>query len=173
MPVKIIGALLVLMSGSYTGWILGTQYLKRIRELKELQVALNIFDTEITYGQTILSEALRVSSSALQGPLSRLFEETAEILRKKGGQTFIEIWQYQLKKNYRRNNLVREDMLILKEWGQQVGNSSLANQNKFNSLTIKRLEQAEKRAEKLAEKRVKLMRYAGFLVSLLIIILLY
>lgn len=173
MTIKIFGALLILTSGSSIGWIIGTQYLNRVKELRELQLAINIFDTEISYGQTILPEALKFTASSLNSSLSHLFEEAAEDLSKSGGRTFSEIWHDKLKQNFHTNCLLKEDIQILEEWGQQIGNSSLTNQSKANRLTIKRLEHAEQRAQEIADKRVKLVRYSGVLVSLMVIILFY
>ena len=49
--VKFTGACLILISGSSIGWILASVYLNRERELKELQVAFNILNTEMSYGK--------------------------------------------------------------------------------------------------------------------------
>jgi stage III sporulation protein AB len=173
LTIKIIGALLILISGSSIGWIISIRYLYRVEELGELQLAINIFDTEINYGQTVLSDALSFTAATLNGRLSHLFSETAELLSHHDGRTFNEVWRANLDENLYNNYLLKQDLQILEEWGQQIGSLSLSDQSKINQLTIKRLEYAEKKAREMAEKRVKLIRYSGVLISLMIIILFY
>ncbi len=164
---------MILVSGSSVGWLIGSTYLNRVRELKNLQVAINVFDTEICYGQVLLPEALKNTAQILQGPNSKLFSEAAQELENSGGKTFAEIWPHKAAQYYQWNNLLKEDMDILLNWGRQIGTSPLPQQTNINKTTIKRLEQQEELARHVAEKRVKLVRYAGILVSLLVIILFY
>ncbi len=173
MFIKLIGACMILVSGSSVGWLIASTYLNRIRELKDLQVAISVMDTEISYGQVLLPEALRSVSNIINGPNSQLFYEAAEELEYSGGQTFAEIWSSKTAKYYQWNNLLKEDMDILLNWGRQIGTSTLSEQGNINQKTIKRLEQHERFAREIANKRVKLVRYAGILVSLLVIILFY
>lgn len=171
--IKLFGALLILVSGSSIGWIFGSIYINRVKELKELQLALNILDTEICYGRTILPEALRAAVDVLSSPLSNIFTEAAEIFNKSKNQHFFEIWQVVIEKYHKKSYLNREDFEILYYWGRQIGISTMENQIKINKLTIKRLEQHEDMARDIASRRVKPVRYAGVLLSLMVIILFY
>lgn len=173
MVIKLIGAFLILVSGSSIGWIIGSIYINRVRELEELQLALHIFDTEINYGQTILPQALRITSRMIKDPLSKLFLQTANELSSTRKKNFFELWQKGLHNLYHKSSLTRNDIKILINWGRQVGNTSLENQQKINKLTIQRLETQEKLARDLANQRVKPVRYAGVLLSLMVIILFY
>lgn len=173
MFIKLVGAFLILISGSSIGWIISSQYLYRVKILRELQLAISIFDNEVSYGQTLLADAFQVISKGVDYPISELFKVAGQKLDQLEGRSFPEIWNYLLKNNIYTGSLVNEDLKILKDWGQQIGSSSLENQNKINELTIKRLEQAEKKAQKVAEKRVKITRYSGVLISLLVIIIFY
>lgn len=171
--IKLFGALLILISGSSIGWILGSIYNNRVKELKELQLALSIFDTEISYGRTLLPEALKKSVDTLSSPLSRIFMEASEELNKANNHNFYDIWQEKINKNIKNSYLNREDFEILLNWGRQIGNSTLDDQLKINKQAVKRLEQHEEIARKIASKRVKPVRYAGVLISLMVIILFY
>ncbi|ACL69375.1 stage III sporulation protein AB [Halothermothrix orenii] len=173
MLVKLIGSLLILISGSSLGWLIGFHYLKRIKELKELQVAINIFDTEISYGRTLLPEALEVVSESTHGSISNIYMQLATGLKKDRDKRFRDIFKEILSRYEEEVSLTPADIKILIEWSQQIGVTSLEGQRKANKMAIKRLEQVEKRAQDLADKRVKLSRYAGVLLSLLVIIALY
>ncbi|MFW6035249.1 MAG: hypothetical protein ACOCRZ_03230 [Halothermotrichaceae bacterium] len=173
MIIKLTGALLILISGSSIGWIIGTSYLNRVRDLKELQTAINIFNTEISYGQTLLPEALEKAAAVINSNLGELLLQAAGSLKKSRGKTFADIWTKKINNYSCYATLDDEDIKILKNWGNQIGKSSLAEQRKINKLTAKRLEQQEDQAQKRASTRVKLVRYAGVLLSLLVIILFY
>ncbi len=171
MSLKLFGSLLILISGSTAGWIIAEHYLKRIKQIQQLKLALNIYITEISYSSTVLPEVLKTISQKLDYPLSLLFNNAGCELNQKKGVIFSDIWYKHLQENYKINALYKQDINILKEWGQHIGNSSLEGQQKINKLTLKRLDYAEKQARELAGKRVKLTRYTGVLISILIIIL--
>ena len=173
MSLQLLGALLILLSGSFLGWIIALQYLERIKQLKELQSAIDLFNSEIRYTQPILHQALARTAKKLDKPISILFLEAAESLSQKKGHTFNDIWQQKLNNNFKNNYLLKQDKDILQEWGQQIGSSDLEGQRNINKLTLKKLEKLIEQAEVEAEKKVKLIRYSGFLISLTIIILLY
>jgi len=171
--VKILGAVLILVSGSSVGWLLGSSYLNRVREIKELQLAINIIDSEMNYGQVLLPDALKTAAKLLKGSTAALFLEASKELENSAGELFTEIWVQKLEKYYHQNNLLREDINILSNWGQQLGISSLREQKNINKKSLRRLEQQEEIAREISRKRVKLVRYAGVLLSLLVIILFY
>jgi stage III sporulation protein AB len=173
LEIKVIGAFLILISGSSIGWIISEQYLNRVREIKELEMAINLFNTEITYGQTMLSEAMERTGTSINKPISRLFLDASKELNKLNGEIFSKIWVRVLEKNTNKNNLNKDDYKILIEWGQQIGTSPLKNQSELNKLTLKKLEISEEAARVVVDKKVKITRYAGVLISLLVIILFY
>lgn len=171
--IKIIGALLILLSGSSIGWIISGIYLNRVRELRELQLAFNVINTEISYEKTILSGALIKAAESLSSSLRDIFLEAARSLTLRIGKGFQEIWEETIEKYKEELSLNMEDLVILKNWGLQIGVSALENQINLNKLIIKRLELQEKGALELASKRVKIARYTGVLISLMLIILFY
>lgn len=173
MFIKLFGAMLILVSGTSIGWIISNIYLNRVQELKELQLTLNILETEISYGQTILQEALKKTSSLINEPLSSLFIVAADKLKESRKESFADIWVKELEKYKDNCDLLNEDLEILSSWGQQIGCSDLSSQIKINQLAIKRLEQQEKKAEEIANKKVKISRYSGVLISLMVIIIFY
>lgn len=173
MLIKLTGAVMILVSGSSIGWIIGSSYQKRVKELEELEMGINIFNTEIIYKQSFMAEALLGAATAFKSPLSNLFRDTACELEKGNNKVFYEIWHEKLLINYRNNNLLEEDVEILDSWARQLGNSNLDNQNNINQLILKRIRQQKVQAEEAAAKKVKLVRYAGVLISLMIIILFY
>ncbi|NLJ83404.1 MAG: hypothetical protein GX336_00665 [Halanaerobiaceae bacterium] len=171
--VKLTGACLILISGTSIGWIIASIYLNRERELKELQLAFNILNTEMSYGKNLLADVLENAADALRTPLSSIFSRAVEELKNSRERGFAELWQELVEGYGKQSFLSREDLEILINWGKQIGTSSLADQVKLNQYTLKRLEQQEEEAREIARQRVKPIRYAGVLLSLLLIILFY
>ncbi|MFW6270480.1 MAG: hypothetical protein ACOC4G_10395 [Bacillota bacterium] len=170
---KIGGGLLVLVSSTVLGWVKGSTYINRVRQLEQLQLVLTLLETEIKYNQKMLPDIFFSVSRQLNPPLKDLFLETAKSLNNNQGQLFSEIWKKQLKKNKKKNALWENDIQIMKEWGSQIGRTSLAEQTNINDMTLEKLKFAQKKARKNAEKNVKLFRYGGFLLGFLLIVLFY
>src|SRR5690554_4658425 len=129
--IKILGAFLILLSGSSIGWILAGVYLNRVRELKELQLAYNILNTEISYGKTLLSDTLKISANVLTPPLANIFSQAGEELNNSREKTFGEIWENIIEEYGIKSFLNKEDLEILINWGRQIGISSLEDQIKI------------------------------------------
>ncbi len=91
--VKFTGACLILISGSSIGWILASVYLNRERELKELQVAFNILNTEMSYGKNLLADVLENAAGVLKPPLSSIFSRAGEELKNSREKSFSELWE--------------------------------------------------------------------------------
>ena len=159
--VKLTGACLILISGTSIGWIIASIYLNRERELKELQLAFNILNTEMSYGKNLLADVLENAADALRTPLSSIFSRAVEELKNSRERGFAELWQELVEGYGKQSFLSREDLEIL-IIGKQIGTSSLADQVKLNQYTLKRLEQQEEEAREIARQRVKPIRYAGY-----------
>ncbi|MFW6238496.1 MAG: hypothetical protein ACOCZM_02405 [Bacillota bacterium] len=173
MPLKLLGAVLVLISGSATGWLLAAKYQARVRSLRRLQTAVNMLDSEIRYSQTLLSRALLKTAAKAGKPAGELFQKAGKKLEEKRERIFSQVWTGIIEDQAASYHLTREDQEILLEWGQQLGGTSLADSGKVNDIAIKRLQEAEARARSESEKKVKLLRYSGVLISLLMVILFY
>ncbi|MFW5998222.1 MAG: hypothetical protein ACOC1O_02345 [bacterium] len=173
MGFKIIGIILILSSGTLIGWYISLQYIKRIKQLNELQLAINFLDAEISFNQTLLKDALEKVATRINYPLSEIFNNSARELSLKKGISFNIIWDKEVNKNFEINSLREEDKQILLEWGHKLGTTGVEKQEKINKLISKKLELEQKNAREQADKRVKLSRYTGVLLSLLIIILFY
>jgi len=169
MWIKLCGILLILISGTGIGYAIAGVYTHRVNYLQELHLAINLINTEIVYKQTVLSEALKKSSCEVGPPVSDIMHKAATCLQNKKDSLFAPLWRDLLL----NSKLHPDDKKIMNEWGKMVGSTQLAEQEKNNKLTMKKLVIARERAEKIADKKVKLARYSGVLISFLIIILCY
>ena len=167
MWLKLTGIIFILISGSGTGWAIAHRYIYRVNYLQELYMAVNLINTEIVYNQTVLSEALKKTSGQVEKPVSDLFETASKHLNDEKDILFASLWSDILKES----TLCSNDRKIMLEWGKKLGKSQINEQEKNNKLTMEKLANAKKRAERTADKKVKLARYSGVLISFMIIIL--
>jgi len=173
MILKFSGAFLILISGSILGWIIAEQYTKRVQQLQELQMAIKVLDTEISYSSTFLPEAFIHSGEKSTYPISFIFKETGKNMLNNRELIFSDIWIKILEENFYYNSLNNSDIKLLKNWGKQLGASHLKDQEKINKIILQQLKQNELIAREEAREKVKLFRYSGLLLSLLLIIVFY
>ena len=171
--VKLVGAALIIISGTLLGWIFSFFYTNRVKELENLKTAFIFLKNEINLNHTRLSRSLMLAGGKVKKPISILFLKAAEKLNGDPGREFKEIWNNVLESLQNSTNLLEEDFEILLEWGSEVESTSLEGQLNIHQATINKLEINLENARDIADKKVKLSRYTGTLLSLLIIILFY
>ncbi len=169
MWLKLCGILFILVSGTGIGYAIAGAYIYRVNYLQELHLAINLINTEIVYKQTVLSEALKKTSQEVRPPVSDIMHKASIRLLNKKNSLFAPLWRDLLLDS----KLHQDDKKIMIEWGKMVGSTQLVEQEKNNKLTMKKLVIARERAEKTADRKVKLARYSGVLISFLIIIICY
>ncbi|MDK2887557.1 MAG: stage sporulation protein [Thermoanaerobacter sp.] len=170
---KILGSVLILLAGGGMGVTMAGYYARRPQELRSLQAALKMLETEITYTATPLPEALgRVAERA--GPrVALLFNRAREELMSPAGCTAREAWEEALKAFYPTSALAPSDLAVLRQLGPALGISSMEDQSKHLRLAMEQLGREMAQAEEKASRYVKLWNYLGFLGGLALILMLY
>lgn len=173
MNMKFLGAVLILISGSMIGWVMASTYGKRVKNLKNLQTGINMFNAEIEYTRTALPRALSKTAKKCRPPVADFFAEAGKQLQEDRERLFFPVWRSILKNKGADSCLKSEEIQVLLEWSRQISGTTLKICNQANKITVERLKEIEERARIEAGKKVKLLRYGGVLISLLIIILFY
>ncbi len=169
---KLLGAILIVFSSGLAGWRIGSGFTRRSRQLRSLQEALQLLDTEIMYAATPLPAALRRVSAYSGGTLGDIFLEAGALLSSGCGYTAGEAWRMALDSGVRHTALAPEDRAILQAFGEALGSSDRAEQHKHIRLTACHLRQEEEKAERDRQKNERLWKYGGFLVGISIVLLL-
>ena len=141
--------------------------------MENLKTALTLLENEIKFNHTRLSYSLKLSAKAVKPPISTIFLKSGEELEKEPGKEFITIWQEVIEAERDNTSLIKEDFELLREWASKIELTSLDGQTNIHQASINKLEVTIENARKAADKKVKLSRYTGTLLSLLIIILFY
>jgi stage III sporulation protein AB len=169
---KLIASMLIICSSGMAGLLAGAAYSLRTRQLRTLQEALQLLDTEIMYGATPLPAALSKVAAAAGEVVGSLFGEAGDLLGKSRGLTAAEAWNLSVERNVRRTALIEEDRAILRSFGETLGSSDRAEQHKHITLTAFHLRQEEEKAEGNRQKNERIWKYGGFLVGIGIVLLL-
>ena len=169
---KVIGALIVLLSCSLIGITIAKGFRERPKLLKSWEGALQHLETEIIYGAVPLMEALEQVSLRSEGEVAKFFDKVNHYLSTVPGITAAEAWADALEEWKHDSYLKDSDLEIIKTFGQSIGYSDRYDQEKHLNLAKIHLRQAGQEAAATAEKSVRPWNYLGILGGLLIVLIL-
>ena len=169
---KLAGAALILGSTSYVGWQVGAQYAKRPQQLRDLQTALAVLQTEIEYGATPLPDALASAARAGGHAVGQLFAETARRLAVGGGISPGEALAASLRDWMARSAIREADGEVLAALVPLLGVTGRADQVLHLELARQRLAGEEQRARDERERYERLARYLGVLSGAALVLIL-
>ena len=168
---KLIGGALVVVSSSWIGFLIANQFVLRPQQLHQLQTALQMLETEISYGITPLPEAFNKLASNLSNPIDKIFKLAQQKLNE--GYTAPEAWSIALKEVFPQTELNKEDQQVLLDLGHNLGQSTSDDQLKYLNLVQRKLEGLYQEAIDERQVKVKLWRYLGVLTGLFLVILIF
>lgn len=170
--IKLLGALVVVFSCTLIGLTVASAYSRRPGEIRALQNALQLLETEIAYGATPLPDALSSVAERCDSRVALLFSLSARELMTMRGITAREAWEYALAEFYPKSALNRVDRSILLELGNSLGVSDREDQIKHLMLAKEQLKLEQAKAEDASIKNTKVYNYLGFLGGLTIVLIL-
>jgi len=169
---KMIGALFVISSLGMAGIKVASYFTRRTAELRLLQEALQVLDTEIVYAATPLPAVLKKIGQTGGGAIAQIFRKAGEYLTDSQGLTTAEAWKKALNETFPSTALNQDDYAILSAFGDLLGGSDRYEQHKNITLTTLHLQKEEEKARRDQEKNVRLWQYGGFLIGISIVLLL-
>ena len=171
---KLIASLLVICSAGLAGMLAASAYSLRSRQLRTLQEALQLLDTEIMYGATPSAGCTLQGGRPRPGMLWALcFVKPAMLLGKSGGITAGEAWSLAVDAEHSPDGFYPGrpgDPALIRRGS--LGSSDRAEQHKHITLTTYHLRQDEEKAEGERQKNERIWQYGGFLVGISIVLLL-
>jgi stage III sporulation protein AB len=168
---KFIGAVLIIVATTWTGFEASRHLSERPRQLRLLKSALQSLEAEIMYGHTPLHEASRRLSGQLAKPISWFFEIFAAKLT--ASETTVKIaWEESLKEIWKLTALKQGEYEIMRQFGETLGRHDRISQQKQIMLTLRHLEREELDAYERQAKYEKMVKSLGFLSGVLLTILL-
>lgn len=168
---KLIGAMIILLATTWTGFEAAKRLNERPRQLRQLKVALQSLEAEIMYGHTPLDEACARLASQMSKPLSWFFERFSKRLYQ-GGTSVKQAWDDSLYEVWNMTAFAQGELEVMRQFGETLGQHDRIHQQKQIRLTLSHLEREELDARERQEKYSKMMKSLGFLTGLLLVILL-
>lgn len=169
---KAVGAVLVVGATTALGWQLAANLARRPRELRALQVALAILETEVSYGAAPLPDALRRAAAAAGGPIGGLLNRTAALLISGGGITPGDAMRQAVQEVEPTTALRPPDLEALAALGAVLGASDRRDQARHLELARGRIAGEEARAGEERERYERLYRYVGLLAGVALVLVL-
>ncbi|MCM0650378.1 stage III sporulation protein SpoIIIAB [Clostridium swellfunianum] len=168
--IKTLGCLLILAASTFGGFAYAENFKKRVRQLNELERAVNQLQNEIEYTYTPLPEALRNVSQKCDAPMSLIFKKASEFLYNNEVESVYEAFKKCI--DLCETNISKEDMNILMDLSKSLGESDVEGHKKMFSLAKNNLKKRISLAEEAVNKNVKMYRYLGFSLGAMIVIVL-
>lgn len=167
-----MGVIFIVLACSGLGFLVAGNYRKRPQQLRQLQAAFQMLETQICYSATPLPEALLYVSQRCHLSIAPLFKRAGERLSSRQGVTAYTAWKQSLDELYKQTALNHHDQDILLQFGMNLGNSDREEQIKHLQLLQTQLKAEEKNSNEERQKNERLWKYSGVLVGLLVVILL-
>lgn len=168
---RIIGSLLVLVSSTATGFILGEKFKKRTFQLKELERSIHQLQNEIIYTHTSLPEAFYKIYEKSSYPLNEFFKTVSNYLYLNEVDSVYEGFKKALKNMENLLYINKEDKSVILSLGKTLGESDIEGQKRMFALALENLKKQIGEAEVLMKKNVKMYRYLGFTLGSMIVIM--
>jgi len=169
--IKLIGAAVILVSGTMIGWQIGRSYALRPVQLQAFLLALQTLESEIVYGATPLHRAFVKLGNRIGHAVGQIFLTAAERLLSGESQSTRECWQAALEKHWPETALRRQEKEVLLSLGHVLGHSDREDQQKHLRLAMSHLHSLEQEARQEQAKYEKMYKSLGFLGGLLVVIL--
>ncbi|GAA0723794.1 stage III sporulation protein SpoIIIAB [Clostridium malenominatum] len=168
---KIIGSLMVVVSTTWIGFFYSSNLNKRNNQLKEFQRCIYQLQNEIIYTYTPLPEVFLSISKKSKVPMDKFFNELSRILYSNEVDSVYE----GIKKAYEGMedilNFNKEDLNLIYNLGKGLGETDIEGQKKVVALTLDNLKSQLIEAETLVKKNVKMYRFLGFTIGMMVVII--
>jgi stage III sporulation protein AB len=168
---KIVGATLIIFSTTLAGFYFAQKLSTRSQQLRELQMSLQLLETEIIYGSTPLETAFYKLSKTSAGAIGTWFERCVYYLENLDGATTFECWEKALLEVKPKLALKKTELEWLHHFGKMIGNSDSNDQQKHLQLMLSQLSKIELDAKEEQHRYEKVYKTLGVLVGAFVVVL--
>lgn len=164
--VKIVILILVFGSSFSIGKLIAGKYINRVKELKEMKSALNIFETKIKFTYESVPEIFEQIGNQMEGNIGSIFKESSKKMKDVSAG---EAWIQSIEKT--ESNLNKEDKEILKKLGKLLGRTDADGQISEIELVSNFLDTQIDIAENERSKNEKMYKTLGGIIGLTLVII--
>lgn len=169
--IKLIGALLVLVSACAIGSLLALQVKEQEKWLKDIKTALFLLLGELEYRQIPMPEALEIIGQRHGGRLSAFFRMLSKELQKKEGGSLREAWQQLAEAFLKESPLSKEQKEEFADLGLYFMESDKETRRNSLDFYLNRLEEDIVSLRETGADKAYLCRTLGMLGGIFLLIL--
>lgn len=152
--IKITGLVTLALAFSVLGILLSSKYKNRVKDLKELKKAINIFETKIKFTYEPVPEIFNQISKTSNENIGNVFKVASIKMKKNNNATIA--WNEALEQVY--TNMNKEDIEVAKELGKMLGKTSIEGQLNQIELVKNFLDEQIRKSETECNKNEKLYK---------------
>ncbi len=170
---KMIGCILIILSGIGIGRYYCEKLRTQNRQLKQIKKMILLLKGEINYHRTYLSRALSEISGKLPGAFQDFLQYVSAEADANDKKTFAQIWEEGIKKHLSQTELSESQQMKLAELGSIIGYLDMDMQNAGFELFLEQLDLEIKESGEKLKTTGKVYQYLGLtggVVTVLIII---
>lgn len=167
--IKIFFLFLIFITSSGIGYMIANQYSNRVKDLQEIQNALNMMKTKMRYTYETIPDIFEEISKTTKENISEIFKQSIENMRNKN-QNAGQAWKDSILNA--NTSLTEEDKTILANMEKLLGKTDLDGQVGEIELTVNLVKMQIDKAEKERAKNEKLYKTLGNVIGTTIVILL-
>lgn len=165
--IKFFTLFLIFVSTLSIGFIIAKKYSDRVKELKDMKNALNIFTTKIRFTYESVPEIFEYISSQTDKNIANIFKTSCEKMKEiSAGEAWIESI------DELNSNMDLEDKAILKSLGKLLGKTDAEGQISEIRLVSSFLDTQIELAEQEQNKNEKIYKTLGGVIGLTLVIIL-
>lgn len=165
--IKYLTLILILSLTSYIGILISKKYLNRVKDLKEMKNALNMFSAKIKFTYEPIPQTFKEISQKTKPNISNIFKNVCEKMDK---QNAGKAWEEALEES--NTNMTKEDIEVLKNLSNLLGKVDIEGQVNEVELVENFLDTQIELAEEEKQKYVKMYKTLGITIGLAVVIIL-
>ena len=166
---KLILLIVIFCTSTIIGILISKKYSNRVKILKDLREALNIFEVKINFSFETIPEIFKEISEKVKNEAGKIFSDTVINIKNKN-MLAGEAWEKAVEAN--GEGLKQEDINCLKSLGKLLGKTDVDGQVSQIRLVSVFLEKQINQATEDRSKNEKMYRKLGAIVGLIIVIVL-
>lgn len=167
--IKIILLTGIFGTSTIIGILISKKYSNRVKMLKDIKNALNIFEVKINFSLETIPEIFNEISQKIKGQAGNIFADTVANIRN-FNLLAGEAWEKAVENNC--NELKKEDINCIKKLGKLLGSTDVEGQISQIKLVNNFIDTQIEEAEFEKNKNAKMYQKLGPIIGLIIVIVL-
>ena len=164
---KIFLLILIITSSSYLGILFSKKYANRVKTLKDMKNALNMFKAKIKFTYASIPEVFDGISRQIDGEVGDIFKNASDLMKEVSAG---EAWNKSIE--IINTSMTKDDKIILQNLGKLLGKTDIEGQISEIELVSDFLDTQIELAENERNKNEKMYKTLGGIIGLVLVIIL-